>query len=69
MVANLQILLQDEVVQVQKRVIQAVTQMFRVMLQWLAGARTVTDVMESAWNMMTQIKLFIFQLIESDNDG
>jgi hypothetical protein len=53
----------------QKRVIQALTQLCKVTLQWLARAASVTQLMEKTWNMLIQIKLQIAKMIDHDNDG
>ncbi|XP_021916110.1 symplekin [Zootermopsis nevadensis] len=68
-VANLSMLLQDSSVQVQKRVIQAASQVYRGALAWLAKARAVSEEMEAAWAMMGSIKAQIVNMIDSDNDG
>lgn len=68
-VANLSMLLQDSSVQVQKRVIQAASQIYRGALAWLARARAVTEEMEASWAMMGSIKAQIVNMIDSDNDG
>lgn len=68
-VANLSMLLQDSSVQVQKRVIQAASQVYRGALSWLAKARAISEEMEAAWAMMGSIKAQIVNMIDSDNDG
>ncbi|XP_071441914.1 symplekin-like [Hetaerina americana] len=68
-VGNLQLFLQDPSAQVQKRVIQAATHLYRTTLSWLACARTVTDEMESTWIILCQIKAQIAKQVDSDNDG
>ncbi|XP_067136440.1 symplekin [Centruroides vittatus] len=68
-VANLNMMLADEAVAVQKRVIQAATQLFKVALQWLCKAKTIDDVMESTWAYMSKLKTQIIRLLESENDG
>ncbi|XP_068085676.1 symplekin isoform X2 [Anabrus simplex] len=68
-VANLSMLLQDSSVQVQKRVIQAASQVYRCTLGWLAKARSVTEEMEATWSMIGSIKAQIVNLVDSDNDG
>lgn len=68
-VANLNMMLADEAVAVQKRVIQAATQLFKVALQWLCRAKTIDDVMESTWAYMSKLKTQIIRLLESENDG
>lgn len=66
---SLHMLLCDESVAVQKRVIQAAITIYRRTLSWLCKARTVTDEMEAAWKQMSAIKLEIANMIDSDNDG
>lgn len=66
---SLHMLLCDESVAVQKRVIQAAITIYRRTLSWLCKAHTVTDEMEAAWKQMSAIKLEIANMIDSDNDG
>lgn len=66
---SLHMLLCDESVAVQKRVIQAAITIYRRTLAWLCKAPTVTDDMEAAWKQMSAIKLEIANMIDSDNDG
>lgn len=62
-------LLCDEAVQVQKKVITASGFIYRNMLMWLCRAPVITDEMEQAWNGLNQIKVEIVNMIDSDNDG
>lgn len=66
---SLQLLLGDTSIAVQKRVIQALTQLYKVTLLWLARATSVTELMENTWNMLNQMKLQIAKMIDHDNDG
>lgn len=66
---NLQFLLSDSSVAVQKRVIQALTQLYKIMLQWLARANTISESMEKSWNMLCQMKALIAKMVDHDNDG
>nr|CAD7410870.1 unnamed protein product [Timema poppensis] len=68
-ITNLLMLLDDQSVQVQKRVIQAATNVYRSALGWLSRARSVSEEMEAAWNVMARIKVNIVNLVDSDNDG
>ena len=68
-IANLQLMLGDQSVVVQKRVIQAMTHLYRSTLKWLATTKTVSDRMEAAWSLMCNIKEIIVDLLDSDNDG
>lgn len=54
---NLHMLLCDKSVQVQKRVIQAASSIYRNMLMYLANASQITDRMEQAWNQFSTIKV------------
>jgi len=62
-------LLHDASPQVQKRVIQAASQIYRGALLWLARAHNISPQMETAWNTLNSIKSQIFTLIDNDNDG
>ncbi|KAL3281104.1 hypothetical protein HHI36_004328 [Cryptolaemus montrouzieri] len=66
---NLFMLLCDESIAVQKRVIQAAITIYRKMLAWLCRASHITEDMNSAWKQLTQIKQEITNMIDSDNDG
>lgn len=68
-IVNLHMLLCDEAVQVQKRVIKASGFIYRNMLVWLCRASVITEEMEQAWNGLNQIKVEIVNMIDSDNDG
>ncbi|CAH1176158.1 unnamed protein product [Phaedon cochleariae] len=66
---TLHMLLCDESIVVQKRVIQAAITIYRRTLAWLCKATTTTDEMEEAWKQLCAIKLEIANMIDSDNDG
>ncbi|KAL1131945.1 hypothetical protein AAG570_011556, partial [Ranatra chinensis] len=68
-IGNIQVLLQDNAPQVQKRVVQAVTQLYRIALMWVSRASVVTDQMQSVWNILTNIKAYIINMVDSENDG
>ncbi|CAH1966093.1 unnamed protein product [Acanthoscelides obtectus] len=65
----LHMLLCDESIPVQKRVIQAAIGIYRRTLSWLCKAPTCTEDMEQAWKQLSTIKLEIANMIDSDNDG
>ncbi|CAG0886922.1 unnamed protein product, partial [Darwinula stevensoni] len=67
--ANLQISLVEESPVVAKRVIQAVTQLYKVTLFWLCQAKSIKEVMETTWDYMKNVKEKILHMIDSDNDG
>lgn len=62
-------LLCDESVQVQKRVIQASSSIYRNMITWLSKAQVITEEMEQAWHGLNRIKVEVVNMIDSDNDG
>lgn len=66
---SLQLLLNDTSIAVQKRVIQALTQLHKVTLLWLAKAQSVNQTMEKTWSMFSQMKSQIAKMIDHDNDG
>lgn len=69
MIINLHMLLCDESIPVQKRVIQATITIYRKMLSWLCRATTITEEMEKGWNELTAMKGKISMMIDNDNDG
>ena len=66
---SLQLLLSDTSIAVQKRVIQALTQLYKITLLWLARANSVTDLMDNTWSMISLMKSQIVKMIDHDNDG
>ena len=68
-IANLQMLMSDSALAVQKRVIQAMTHLYKVTLVWISRAKVVTDDMEAVWNVVHGIKEIIIHLLEAENDG
>lgn len=53
----------------QKKVVQVSAQVYQTALGWLSRAKAVTDNMEAAWGVVSNIKAQIVNLIDSDNDG
>ena len=47
----------DSALAVQKRVIQAMTHLYRVALVWISRAKTVTEDMEAVWTVVGKIKV------------
>ena len=68
-VANLQIMMTDSALAVQKRVIQAMTHLYRVALAWISGAKSVSEDMEAVWGAVGKIKEIIIHLLDAANDG
>lgn len=66
---HLHILLCDESVAVQKRVIQGTITLYKKMLIWICRVQNVTPEIEHSWSQLTSIKMEIVNMIDSDNDG
>nr|XP_037274431.1 symplekin-like isoform X1 [Rhipicephalus microplus] len=66
---NLRMMFRDEAVAVQKRVIQATTQLYKVALRWICQAKEVDDLMETSWEYIRSLKNEIVSLLDCDNDG
>lgn len=66
---SLQLLLTDSSPQVQKRVIQAFNIVYRNILGWVAKSTAVTDDMSGVWNIQSNIKKMIVDMVDSENDG
>ncbi|XP_031420102.1 symplekin [Clupea harengus] len=69
LIANLNMLLKDESVNVQKKAILTLTQLYKVALQWLMRSKVVSEMQEACWDMVTQMKEDILAMLDSDNDG
>ncbi|CAG9771248.1 unnamed protein product [Ceutorhynchus assimilis] len=66
---SLHMLLCDESIPVQKRVIQAAIKIYRRTLAWICKVPTITSEMQEGWKQLHTIKLEIANMIDSDNDG
>ncbi|XP_069738617.1 symplekin [Phaenicophaeus curvirostris] len=69
LVANLNMLLKDENVNVVKKAILTMTQLHRVALQWMVKSKTMSELQEACWDMMSAMAGDIILLLDSDNDG
>ncbi|KAL8219837.1 UNVERIFIED_CONTAM: hypothetical protein K2H54_034687 [Gekko kuhli] len=69
LIANLNMLLRDENVNVVKKAILAMTQLYKVALQWMVKSRVINDMQEACWEMVSVMASEIIQLLDSDNDG
>ncbi|KAM4696875.1 symplekin [Rhinophrynus dorsalis] len=69
LIANLHMLLKDENVNVVKKSILTMTQLYKVALQWVARSRPPSEHQESCWDLVTEMAADILALLESDNDG
>ena len=66
---SLDLLLRDSAPQVQKRVVQAASQVYRGALMYIARTHPVPAPMEKAWSALCTMKSEIVKLIDNDNDG
>uniref|UniRef100_A0A8C5SVX3 Symplekin n=1 Tax=Laticauda laticaudata TaxID=8630 RepID=A0A8C5SVX3_LATLA len=69
LIANLNMLLRDENVNVVKKAILAMTQLYKVALQWMVKSRVINEMQEACWEMVSAMANEIIQLLDSDNDG
>ncbi|XP_029140886.1 symplekin [Protobothrops mucrosquamatus] len=69
LIANLNMLLRDENVNVVKKAILAMTQLYKVALQWMVKSRVINEMQEACWEMVSAMTNEIIQLLDSDNDG
>ncbi|KAL0994032.1 hypothetical protein UPYG_G00116950 [Umbra pygmaea] len=69
LIANLNMLLKDESVNVLKKAILTLTQLYKVALQWFVRSRVMSDMQEACWDMVTQMKEDVLNLLDMDNDG
>ncbi|TNN48129.1 Symplekin [Liparis tanakae] len=69
LVANLNMLLKDDSVNVVKKAILTLTQMYKVSLQWLVRSKAVSERQEACWDLVTQMKGDVLALLDSENDG
>ncbi|XP_022596903.1 symplekin [Seriola dumerili] len=69
LIANLNMLLKDESVNVVKKAILTLTQLYKVTLQWLVRGKTVSEMQEACWDLVTQMKGDVLALLDSENDG
>ncbi|XP_042351036.1 symplekin [Plectropomus leopardus] len=69
LIANLNMLLKDESVNVVKKAILTLTQLYKVSLQWLVRSKAVSERQEACWDLVTQMKGDVLALLDSENDG
>ena len=70
-IPNLRMMLNllNESVDVVKRVIRAMTFLYKLCLQWLSKVKIITENMEAVWSLISEMKNDIIQMLDSDNDG
>ncbi|XP_042281920.1 symplekin [Thunnus maccoyii] len=69
LIANMNMLLKDDSVNVVKKAILTLTQLYKVTLQWLVRNKVVSEMQEACWDMVTQMKGDVLALLDSENDG
>ncbi|XP_072346324.1 symplekin isoform X1 [Scyliorhinus torazame] len=69
LIANLNMLLKDENVNVVKKVILTMTQLYKVALQWMVKSRVISEMQEACWDMVSNMQDDIVLMLDSDNDG
>ncbi|XP_059574228.1 symplekin isoform X2 [Alligator mississippiensis] len=69
LIANLNMLLKDENVNVVKKAILTMTQLYKVALQWMVKSRALNELQEACWDMVSVMAADIILLLDSDNDG
>ncbi|XP_068766208.1 symplekin [Struthio camelus] len=69
LIANLNMLLKDENVNVVKKAILTMTQLYKVALQWMVKSKVISELQEACWEMVSAMASDIILLLDSDNDG
>ncbi|CAK1542923.1 unnamed protein product [Leptosia nina] len=67
-ISNLQLLVTDPVVAVQKRAIQAASVIYKNVLTWLCSSTNEQEA-KLVWEHMNKTKLLILNMIDSENEG
>ncbi|OWF40642.1 symplekin-like [Mizuhopecten yessoensis] len=65
----LQLLLEDENVNIQKKVILIMSQVYKCVLQWMCSAKGVNDEKMYVWEMVKSMKIKLLEMADSENDG
>ncbi|CAH2090114.1 unnamed protein product [Euphydryas editha] len=68
-IGQLQLLVIDSVIAVQKRAIQAASIVYRNVLLWICKGNAEVSEMQYVWEHLTELKLLILNMIDSDNEG
>ena len=68
-IPNIRIMLGDESIAVRKRVIQAMTFLYKLCLKWVCQAKNVNKKMESVWKLISEMKNDIVSMVDENNDG
>ncbi|XP_069117050.1 symplekin-like [Argopecten irradians] len=65
----LQLLLEDENINIQKKVILVMSQVYKCVLQWMCNAKGISDDRTYVWEMVKAMKAKILEMADSENDG
>ncbi|XP_028179055.1 symplekin [Ostrinia furnacalis] len=68
-IGQLRLLVADTVIAVQKRAIQAASIVYRNTLLWICKTDAEMSEMQYVWDNLTQLKLMVLNMIDSDNEG
>ena len=71
-IMNLQLMMEEDdlkAVAVQKRVIQAMTHIYKIALTWLSKAKSISEQMVATWSVICHIKDVVNLMLEHSNDG
>lgn len=68
-IANLNLIRADAAVGVTKKLIQSMTQLFGIVVNWLSKTKYVSDRHKACWKVACEIRDSIIELLDSDNDG
>ncbi|KAL4715815.1 hypothetical protein ACJJTC_006394 [Scirpophaga incertulas] len=68
-IGQLRMLITDTVIAVQKRAIQAASIVYRNTLIWICKSTANESEMQYVWENLTQVKLLVLNMIDSDNEG
>ncbi|CAG9583059.1 unnamed protein product [Danaus chrysippus] len=68
-IGQLQLLVIDTVIAVQKRAIQAASLVYRNVLLWICKGTSEMKDMQYVWEHLSELKLLILNMIDSDNEG
>ncbi|XP_015126326.1 symplekin [Diachasma alloeum] len=69
MLLTLSRLVSDDAPVVTKRALRTCGKILRAVLKWVSSAAIVTPEMEAAWGHLSDLKIQIISMIDSDNDG
>ncbi|KAJ0176277.1 hypothetical protein K1T71_008451 [Dendrolimus kikuchii] len=66
---QLQLLIIDTIIAVQKRAIQAASIVYQNTLSWICTEEADVSEMQYVWEYLSKLKLLVLNLIDSDNEG